>query len=215
MPFFTQPYYRLKEKGSSSLSDAELLAVIITSGSKGESALDKANKLLKKYNFHNLANLGFTVLKNELGEVKALRVISLFEVARRFNRLGKNGFTKTIECAADVFNILADELKGKKQEHFYVLYLDSRNKIIEKPELINLGVLNSVLTHPREIFKEAILRSANSLILVHNHPSGDCNPSEEDLKITKRMIKIGELMDVKVLDHIIIGDSYWSYMEKV
>jgi DNA repair protein RadC len=214
MPFFTQPYYRLRKNGVSSLSDAELLAIIISSGSKGENAIDTANRLLKRYNFNKLSELSLTELQKELGEVKALRLLSMFEVYRRFSKLNRKGFTQTIECAKDVFNIFVDELKDKKKEHFYVLYLDTKNRIIEKPELISIGTLNASIIHPREIFKEAVRRSANAVILVHNHPSGDCEPSAEDERITERLSKVGELMDIKVLDHVIVGEGYWSWSEK-
>lgn len=146
MPFFTQPYYRLRKEGVNSLSDAELLAVIVSSGSKGENAIDTANRLLKKYNFNKMSGLGLTELKKELGnEVKALRIISLFELGRRWNKLSKGGFSNTIESAQDVFNLFVDSLKDKKKEHFYVLCLDTKNRIIEAPVLVSRGTLNSSL----------------------------------------------------------------------
>ena len=215
MPFFTQPYYRLKKKGVSSLSDAELLAIIISSGSRGESAVDTANRILKKYNFNKLSSLSLIELKKELGnEVKALRVLSLFEINKRNNKLSRGGFNNTIESAQDVFNLFVDELKDKKKEHFYAIYLDTKNRIIEKPELICTGTLNASLVHPREIFKEAVQKSANAIILVHNHPSGDCIPSENDIKITKRLIESGKTLGIQILDHIVIGkNEYKSVIE--
>jgi len=210
MPFFTQPYYRLKKNGVSSLSDAELLAIIISGGSKGENAIDTANRLLKKYNYNKLSSCSLTELKKELGnEVKALRVLSLMEINRRNNRLQRGGFSNTIECAQDVFNLFVDELKDKKQEHFYVLCLDTKNKIIESPILVSRGTLNASLIHPREIFKEAIRRSANSVILVHNHPSGECNPSSNDERITTKLMDVGRIIDIPVIDHVIIGKNYF------
>ena len=214
MPFFTQPYHRLKKNGVSSLSDAELLAIIISSGSRGESAVDTANRILKKYNFNKLSGLNLTELKKELGnEVKALRVLSLLEINKRNNKLQRGGFGNTIESAQDIFNLFVDELKDKKKEHFYALYLDTKNRIIERPELISTGTLNSSIVHPREIFKEAVKKSANAIILVHNHPSGDCNPSDEDLQITQTLIDAGKLLGIKVLDHVIVGDGFWSWKE--
>ena len=215
MPFFTQPYHRLKKNGVSALSDAELLAIIISSGSKGENAVDMANRILKKYNFNKLSSCSLTELKKELGnEVKALRVISLLEINKRHNKLSRGGFSNTIESAQDVYNLFVDDLKDKKKEHFYVLCLDTKNRIIENPVLVSRGTLNSSLVHPREVFKEAIRRSSNSIILVHNHPSGDCEPSNEDERITTKLKKIGRLMDIQVLDHVIIGkDSFFSFKE--
>lgn len=215
MPFYNQPYNRLKKKGVSALSDAELLAIIVSSGSKGENAIDTANRLLKKYNFNRLSDLSLTELKKELGnEVKALRILSLFEIFRRGNKLSKGGFSNTIESAKDVFNLFVDELKDKKKEHFYVICLDTKNRIIENPILVSRGTLNASLIHPREVFKEAISRSANSVILVHNHPSGDCSPSSNDERITTKLKNIGRIIDIPIVDHVIIGkDFFFSFKE--
>lgn len=218
MPFFTQPYNRLKKKGVSALSDAELLAIIISSGSKGENAIDTANRLLKKYNFNKLAECSLTELKKELGdEVKALRILSFFEINKRYNRLRKKGFTNTIETARDVFNIFVDELRDKKKEYLYVVLLDSKNRIIGEPHLlVSMGTLDHSIIHPREIFKEAIKNSASKIILVHNHPSGDMEPSECDNRITDRLNEAGKLLKIKVADHIIIGkDNYYSFKENL
>ena len=214
MPFYNTPYHRLKKKGVGALSEAELLAIVIGSGSKGENAIDRANRLLKKYNLNKLGGCSLTELKQEVGEAKAMRILSLFELNKRHNKLIKGGFTeKTIENAQDVFNIFVDELKDKKKEHFYVLYLDTKNRIIERPLLISRGTLNASLVHPREIFKEAVCRSANALILVHNHPSGDFSPSPEDIRITEKLVEAGELLGISVLDHVIVGDKWWSWKE--
>ena len=215
MPFFTQPYYRLKNKGVSALSDAELLAVIISSGSKGENAIDTSNRLLKKYNFNKLSSCSLTELKKELGnEVKALRILSLFELSRRNSKLNRGGFSNTIESAQDVFNLFVDDLAEKKKEHFYVICLDTKNRIIEKPVLVSRGTLNASLIHPREVFKEAIRRSANSVILVHNHPSGDVEPSSDDLQVTEKLVSAGSLLGIKVLDHVIVGEKWWSWKDE-
>ena len=214
MPFFTQPYHRLKKNGVSSLSDAELLAIIISSGSRGESAVDTANRILKKYNFNKLSELNLTELKKELGnEVKALRILSLFELNKRKNKLSRGGFVKTIEKSKDIYNIFYDELKDKKKEHLYILMLDSRNSIINH-KLISVGTVNQSLIHPREIFLEAVKESAYAIILVHNHPFGDSKPSQEDKLITEKIKNAGELMDVKLIDHVIISkEGYYSFNE--
>jgi len=210
MPFFTQPYHRLKKKGASALGDDELLAIIIRSGLKGENARDTANKLLKEYNLNKLGQCSLTELKKILkDEVKALRIMALSELIRRHNRLTKGGLNeKTIESAQDVYNYFVDKLKDKKKEHFYVLFLDSKNKLISE-DLISVGTLNSSIVHPREVFNNAIRENANSIILVHNHPSGNPQPSEEDKEITELLVKAGELLSIKVLDHVIIGREKW------
>ena len=213
MPWWNRPGSKLKKKGVSALDPAELLAIIFGVGNKGLSSLDISNKLLKKYSFSKLRELSLTELKKEVDEIKALKIKAMFEIFRYSNKLTKNGFKPTIQSAQDVFNLFIDELKDKKKEHFYALYLDTKNRIIEKPELISTGTLNASLVHPREIFKEAFRKSSNSIILVHNHPSGDCNPSEEDERVTEKLVKAGELLGIKVLDHVIVGDGYYSFEE--
>tara|TARA_Y100000031_G_scaffold157008_1_gene214933 strand:- start:11690 stop:12100 length:411 start_codon:yes stop_codon:yes gene_type:complete len=131
MPWFNRPGARLKKKGASYLNDAELLAIILERGNKKENAIDLANRLLKKYNFHKLAELSLTELKKELkDEVKALKTHAMYEIFRKTNRLQRKGFKPTIECAQDVYNYFVDELKDKKKEYFYDLMLDSKNRII-------------------------------------------------------------------------------------
>lgn len=211
MPWFNRPGARLKKKGASYLNDAELLAIILERGNKKENAIDLSNRLLKKYNFNKLTELSLTELKKELNdEVKAMKIYAMFEIFRKTNRLQRKGFKPTIECAKDVYNYFVDELKDKKKEYFYVLLLDSKNRII-KEELISIGTLNSSLVHPREVFKEAIKNSANAIILVHNHPSGDCEASDKDYEINNKLKETGKLVDIKVLDHIIIGkENFFS-----
>ena len=118
------------------------------------------------------------------------------------------GYKNYITCAKDVYDMFVDELKDLKQEHFIVVCLDSKNKVI-RSEVVFVGTLNSILVHPREVFKVAIKESANSIILVHNHPTGDCSPSKEDVEITKKIKEIGELVGIMVQDHIIICKHNW------
>lgn len=209
MPFFTQPLTRLKRDGVEKLDDADLLALILGSGvEKDESAIDLANKLLKKYNFHRLADLSLNELKNELkSEFKAAQILALFELFRRTNKLKKGGFnTGYFNSPKDVFNRFVDRCEPLKKEVFWVVLLDTKNKIIGEKEIF-VGSLNSSLIHPREIFNYAIRESANSIVLVHNHPSGDPSPSEEDNEVTRVMKEVGDTIGIKVLDHIIIGKN--------
>jgi DNA repair protein RadC len=149
-------------------------------------------------------------LKKEVGGVRALKLKAMFELFKIANRGKRKGFKPTIESAKDVYNYFVDEMKDRKREYFYALLLDSKNKVI-KEELISVGTLNSSLVHPREVFKEAIKASANALILVHNHTSGDANSLREDDVITRKIIEAGEMLNIKVLDHIIITkDDWWS-----
>ena len=220
IPWFNRPGFKLTRNGVNSLDDAELLSIIFGVGSKGESALELSNKLLKKYNFNNLENLSIKELAKECKSYnKALQLISLIELSKRYNKLINGGYDnkikhKTINSAKDVKNIFIDKFRNYKKEVLSIILLDTKNKIISFKEGITIGILNSSLIHPREIFKEAIKESANSVILVHNHPSGDPNPSQKDIEITKKIFEAGELLGINVLDHVIIGDeSYWSYKE--
>ena len=220
IPWFNRPGFKLTRNGVNSLDDAELLSIIFGVGSKGESALELSNKLLKKYNFNNLENLSIKELAKECKSYnKALQLISLIELSKRYNKLINGGYDnkikhKKINSAKDVKNIFIDKFRNYKKEVLSIILLDTKNKIISFKEGITIGILNSSLIHPREIFKEAIKESANSVILVHNHPSGDPNPSQKDIEITKKIFEAGELLGINVLDHVIIGDeSYWSYKE--
>jgi len=213
MPFFTRPGYKLIKKGPEYLDDAELLAILFDKGNSYGNAVEVANKLLKAFNLNKLPELSFTELKNSLNDdyVKAMKILSLNELFKRFNKLKSNGFKTRINSAEDVFNMFKDRLRDEKKENFIVLYLDVKNNII-KEETVSVGILDSALIHPREIFKSAIKESAYSIILVHNHPSGDCNPSKTDMDITKKLVKASEILDIRLLDHVIIGnENYWSY----
>ncbi|PLW80257.1 hypothetical protein C0585_03840 [Candidatus Woesearchaeota archaeon] len=205
-----RPRERFKRFGSSNLSDAELLALILQKGSKSENVVDMSNRLLSA--FPDLSKMSMTELMkiNGVGEAKAMQILALFEFSKR------HSFSKAsriIKSPRDVFEY-NKHLSELDKEHFVVLMLDTKNNII-KDEVVSIGTLNTTIVHPREIFKNSIKESANSIILVHNHPSGDPNPSEEDLEITKRLIEAGEMLDIKVLDHVIIGkEDYWSWKDR-
>ena len=200
----------MKKLGLSSLSDAEVLALILQKGTRSDNVIDMSNKLIAKYGLEKLSSLSLTELSaiNGIGEAKATQVLAAFEISRRIPLF--NG-TK-ITCAKDVFEKYK-YLSDLKQEKFMVLILDTKNKIIRE-EVVSVGTLDSALIHPREIFKSAIKESANAIIVVHNHPSGDCSPSEEDIKITSKISAAGETLGIKMLDHVIVGfENYWSWQE--
>jgi len=214
IPWWNRPSNRLRKKGEDKLNPAELLSIVIWGGKKGENAIDAANKLLNKYSFSRISELSITELEKEVGKLAAIRIKAMYEIFKITNWVKRGGFKPTIECAKDVYNYFVDELKDKKKEHFYALLLDSKNRII-KEELISVGTLNSSLVHPREVFKEAIKNSANAIILVHNHPSGNPEPSPDDNDINDILINSGNLLKLRVLDHIIIGkDFFYSFKEK-
>ena len=209
-----RPRERLEKQGPSVLSDAELLAIILKTGNKDENVIDVSNRLISKYGVDKLSNCSLAELQEikGIGNAKASQIIALFEFNKRHNISKQNG--KPIKTAKDVFDYCSPKLSGVDKEQFMILHLDTRNKII-KDEIVSVGTLNSSLIHPREVFKSAIKESANAIILVHNHPSGDAEPSEEDKKITDILFKAGELLSIKVLDHVIIGkDSWHSFKDK-
>lgn len=215
MPWYNRPGIRLKRKGAYSLSDAELLAIVLGRGDKNENAVDLSNRVLAGHNFNKLADLSLLELEQEFrNPVKAMKIQAMFEIFRRTNKLEKHGFTKKIETAKDVYNYFVDGLKEKKKEYFYALFLDTKNRIVQE-ELVSVGILDASLIHPREVFSAAIKANAKSVLLVHNHPSGECEPSVSDTEVTKVLCEAGKIVGIDVLDHVIIGkDSFLSMKEK-
>lgn len=214
IPWYNRPGMRLKKKGVSTLSDAELLAIVLGRGNTKENAVDISNRVLRSFNLDKLSLLGFHELKDEFkNQVPAMKVQAMFELFRRTNRLKDKGFKVKIKNAEDVYNYFKDELEVKNKEHFYALFLDTKNKIIGQ-ELISVGTLNASLIHPREVFNPAIKASCNSIILVHNHPSGDSNPSSEDKEVTKMLYNAGHLLKIKVVDHVVIGKGDYTSLKE-
>ncbi len=213
--WFDRPWTRIKKKGVSNLSDADLLAAVIGRGNKKENAIDLSHRVLSSYNFDKLPDLTLTELEKELGnDIHALRIQAMYEIFRRTNRLKKNGYKTTINTAEDVFRYFVDELEDKKKEYLYALFLDSRNHVIDE-ELVSMGTLNSSLVHPREVFKYAIKNSANSIVLVHNHPGGEAKASREDLLVTKQIYEAGQLLNIDLFAHVIIAGDDWTTVDIV
>lgn len=216
MPWWNRPNFKLKRNGVETLDKAELLAIILWYGTPGESALELANRLLKKYNLNHLDELSVSELKKECNgnEIKALKILSLIELSKRYNKLVKGGYNKKeITCAKDVYNMFVDRVRNLKKERLYVVLLDTKNVPINI-KIVSEGTLNSSLIHPREVFKEAIKESAYSIMLVHNHPAGNPEPSKEDIEMTKNIIEAGKTLNILVLDHVIIGkDKYWNWLD--
>ena len=214
MPWYTQPWMRVQNDGVSAMNDAELLAAVLGKGAGTENAIDLSCRVLASYNFSCLAALSLQELKQAFRkDIHAIRIAAMFEIVRRTNRLAKHGFSKKIETIEDVYNHFVDELKDKKKEHFYALYLDTKNRIIEQ-ELVSVGILDASLIHAREVFNPAIKANAKSVLLVHNHPSGDCEPSSADIEVTRNLVAAGELLGIDIIDHIIIGDEKFMSMRK-
>lgn len=216
IPLAERPRERLFVDGADALSTSELLAIVLGSGTKGKSVLQLATELLSHFgSLSNLADASLPELTQVkgIGEAKALQIQALFALSKRTLR-AKNAAAPSIQNSIDAFNAIADLFEGEKKEKLVVLLLDSRLSMIHR-EVIGVGILNQVLVHPREVFLPAIRHRANSLILAHNHPSGDCFPSESDLIVTKSVKESGEIMSIKLWDHLIIGkDKIFSFKDQ-
>ncbi len=217
LPLTERPREKLYSQGAETLSNEELIAIIIRTGSRTESAVELGKKVLSKDN-RGLVYLRDTTLQElmetkGIGECKAAQILAAIELGKRinfFNALAKVKINQP-NTIADLF---MDEMRYLQKEHFRVVLLDTKNQIIVTEE-ISVGTLNASIVHPRDVFKIAIKRNANSIILIHNHPSGDPTPSNEDINITNRLIEVGNLIGIKVLDHIVIGDNkYISFKER-
>jgi len=200
---------RERLKAGQILNDAEILALILENGSKGENVIDLSHRLISTFGVEGLNSLSLAELTSikGIGLAKASKLIAAFELSKRVSS-GKI-CEKVISNPSDIASHYIFKLKDLKKEHFIAVFLDSKNKII-KDEIISIGTLNSSLVHPREVFKEAIKCSANSIILVHNHPSGNVEASDEDYRVNKVLIETGKLVGIKVLDHLIVGDGKWE-----
>ena len=201
--------------GVEALSNEELLSIILKTGSKKYSVKEVSLNLLASIkDISELKEIGISSLMaiDGIGLVKATELKAAIELGKRV--YGNNNNKKiTIKSPGDVFNILEDEYKGKMQEHFYCIYLDTSKKYISKKCLF-IGTLNNATIHPREIFKEAYMLSANYIICSHNHPSGEVKPSKQDIETTRMIKEIGEIHGIILLDHVIIGkDKYYSFNE--
>jgi len=209
-----RPRERLMTEGALALSDAEILAIILRIGSAKENVLDLAHHLLKQYDLQSLSRLRINTLKKQggIGEAKACQIVASLELGRRVSQF-KVRKKITVDSAKNIAALFLPRLRGLQKEHFMGIYLDARKKILRE-ETIFIGTLNESIIHPREIFKIAIDEGAAAIILIHNHPSGDTQPSDADVVITKELVQVGKIMGIEILDHIIIGGSkYFSFQE--
>lgn len=216
MPQTERPREKLLKYGKENLSDSELLAIILKTGSKGENVCNLSLKILNQIkNLENLKNINLETLTNikGVGLAKGIELLALTELSKRIyykqttTKKEKYNNPKTIY---ENNKYLFDNLK---QEHFYCLYLNNNKQLIER-KLLFMGTINKSVVHPREIFKEAYKLSASSIICIHNHPGGNKNPSLEDINLTKTLVKIGQINGIPVLDHLIVTeDEYYSFYE--
>ena len=217
LPIDDRPREKLTLRGAQNLSDAELIAILLRTGTKGKSVIQVAQELIQKSGgLNNLASQTSESIQKHLGigKDKAATLIAAFEISRRADAQKKLFSVKKITSPGDIAEVFIPLLRDKVKEEFYVVCLNFANKIT-KVELISVGNLNSSLVHPREVFKVAIENNSANIILLHNHPSGNTEPSNEDIVMTRKMVEAGKLMEIQVFDHIIIaGNNYTSLVEK-
>lgn len=217
LPLDDRPREKLLLRGSQNLSDAELVAILLRTGKKGKSVLEISRELIS--NEGNLAMLATKTADSlqkisGIGKDKAATLVAAFELSRRILSQAKWFSNQKVTSPQEIADIFIPMLRDDTKERFIVVCLNSSNKII-KHETISIGSLNSSVVHPREIFKVAIDCSSASIILIHNHPSGNPEPSNEDIRITKKVVESGKILDIPIFDHLIIaGDTYTSFVEK-
>lgn len=211
-----RPREKLISKGADSLSDEELLAIIIGTGTREKNVVELAREILQTFSYESLSDIEVSELTKIKG-IKSAKASSIVASLRFGQRIAQKTMERKIikiSSSEDIYNYLKNELADKKNEYFYAILLDTKNVIISK-EVISIGTLDASLVHPRESFKPAVKKSAKSIIFVHNHPSGDFSPSNDDFKTTQRLVEAGDILDIKVLDHIIIGkDGYYSFKKE-
>lgn len=206
LPRVDRPREKLVKYGTGKLSDAELLAVILGSGGRGMNAVELSAHVLKKINLPAATVADLKSIRG-LGETKACGIVACFELGRRFLQ---NKKSTLIMSPRDAWEEMKD-VRASKKEHFAVFFLDSRNQEIKR-EIISVGTLNANLVHPREVFEPAIAHSAAQIIVAHNHPSGDPEPSEEDRIITARLADAGKILGIEITDHIVVaGEKFTSF----
>ena len=210
-----RPREKLLSRGAGALSDAELLAILLRTGQKGASALDYGRTLIEQFgDFRQLATAGVGDLckVKGLGPAKAAQILAALEIAKRF---GERAFRvgEPFRGSSDVYAHFRERLASEKREHFYAVLLDNKHRKI-KDVPVSQGSLTASIVHPRDVFAPVVRESAAAVIFVHNHPSGDPTPSKEDIEITRRLREVGDIMVVRVIDHIVVGNGrYVSFVD--
>ncbi len=215
LPSSDRPRERLYTRGAAELSLQELLAIIIGGGTRGSGALVLALSLLGEFgDLVTMGRAGVDELRRVpgIGFARGCQVVAAFELGKRFARESRSSGS-SVRAPKDIARMFMDEMKHYDREHFKAAFLNTKNQVI-KVVTVSIGSLNASIVHPREILKPAIAVSAASIILVHNHPTGDPTPSREDVEFTRRFAKCGELIGIELLDHIVIGaDRFQSLKE--
>ena len=217
MAEYEKPRERLINYGVKNLSNNELISIILKCGTKNISSKDLADEILKQYkSIENLKDIKISSLNKikGIGTVKACQLLASIELGRRVYYV-KNIGSVIVNSTTSVFETYKSEFDNINQEKFCALYLDTKKNVISFKTLFK-GTLDKSIVHPREVFKEAILLSASAIIVMHNHPSGDVTPSKQDIEITNSLIYTGNMLGIKLVDHIIFGkDRFYSFYENI
>ncbi len=214
LPPELRPRERLLEAGPSALSDGELLGLLFGIGSREKTAVELAGEVISEADgLHGLYDVSVHELTqiNGIGEAKACKILAAVELGRRIGRV-RNPGRPMISSPADVERLLRGRIANLDRENFVVVLLNTKNEVIET-STVSIGTLGASLVHPREVFKPAVRASAASVILAHNHPSGKVEPSQEDREVTRRLGEAADILGIEVLDHVIVGDGYFSMKE--
>lgn len=216
IPADDRPQEKLLKYGANTLSNSELLAIILRTGTKEENVIMLSQRILQEdgKGLRNLAEGTIEKFKSYKGisDVKAAKLIAVAEISKRMSAIKIEKIK--ISSPGDAAMVLMEEMRYYQKEYFKIILLDTKNNI-KKISQISIGSLNSSIVHPREVFHEAVLNLSSSIILIHNHPSGECQPSHEDIVLTNRLDECGKILGIKILDHIIIGDGiFFSFKEE-
>lgn len=206
LPDSERPRERLAACGAEALRNAELIAILLRTGMKGVSAIEIAEQMLLRFgSLDNLARASLEELRKTkgVGRDKAIALKSAFTLAQRMAK-EMRGESPLLDNPESIADLLREDCRFYDVEHFHVVLLNTRRKLI-RVEQVARGTLDSVIIHPREVFKMAISANASAIVIVHNHPSGDPSPSEADIKVTRDLVRAGQLLKIEVLDHVILG----------
>jgi len=206
LPDSERPRERLAACGAEALRNAELIAILLRTGMKGVSAIEIAEQMLLRFgSLDNLARASLEELRKTkgVGRDKAIAIKSAFTLAQRMAK-EMRGESPLLDNPESIADLLREDCRFYDVEHFHVVLLNTRRKLI-RVEQVARGTLDSVIIHPREVFKMAISANASAIVIVHNHPSGDPSPSEADIKVTRDLVRAGQLLKIEVLDHVILG----------
>ncbi len=216
LPSSERPRERLQKMGAGSLSVPELLAAILGRGIRGESVVKTAQRLLDRFGtVEQMANASVEELSTirGIGLAKSCQLKAAFELANRLDKSSQNREKLVIKSPEEAYLEIKGKSRGQMKEHFWAILLNTRNQVIKTSE-ISVGSLDTSLVHPRELFKEAISASASSMILAHNHPSGNPEASQDDIKLSKRLMEAGQLLGIEIIDHIIVGDGKYISLKR-